>query len=244
MDKKDGFKFRSFSPKYGVIILVTALIISIVFGCSRKEPATLTQEKANIKEKQYDGTIAAVGDSLTAGMGVKIDHSYPALLEAKLHANGYRFKVVNAGVSGETSSGALSRIDWVVASLKPQIVILETGANDGMRGIPLNVLRENLDKLVSRLKQNKIVVILAGMQMFPNLGPKYTRGFQRIYPEIAQKHQVILIPFFLKDVAAVAHLNQADKMHPNPEGYAVIVETIYPYVEEALQAHSKTRASS
>jgi acyl-CoA thioesterase-1 len=178
-----------------------------------------------------------VGDSLTAGLGLPDEsQAYPALLEVKLAAAGYNWRVVNAGVSGETSSGTLSRIEWVISSLQPDIVILETGANDGLRGIDPDVLRANLDAIVTILKKNDIRVVLAGMRMLPNLGPDYIEKFAAVYPEIARKHDILLIPFFLEGVAGEPALNQPDRLHPTAEGYARIVETVYPFVQQAIDA--------
>ena len=183
------------------------------------------------------GVIAAVGDSLTAGLGVDEDLAYPARLERKLRDNGYAYAVINAGVSGETSSGTLSRIQWVVTSLDPDIVILETGANDGLRGIDPRVLESNLDQLITFLKQKNIVVLLAGMKMLPNLGPDYIEAFGRIYPRIAEQHDLVFMPFFLEDVAGDPALNQSDRIHPTAEGYARVVDNIFPHVVRAIERH-------
>lgn len=182
-----------------------------------------------------EGTIVAMGNSLTEGKGVEETMAYPAQLERKLIADGYRFKVVNAGISGETSSGARSRISWVLSTLKPEIVILETGANDGLRGIDPDVLRENLNYLVSRLKQDRVVVLLAGMKMLPNLGLAYTREFEAVYSAIAGDQDVLLIPFFLEGVAGKSKYNQTDGIHPTAEGYRRIVDNIYPYVVQSIE---------
>jgi acyl-CoA thioesterase I len=180
------------------------------------------------------GTIVAVGDSLTAGLGVDENLAYPSLIEKKLAADGHFFKVVNAGISGETSSGTLSRINWVISSLKPDMVILVIGANDGMRGIDSNLLKQNLDQIISTLKEKDIQIIMGGMKMLPNLGPDYVKEFERVYPKIADKHNIPLIPFFLQGVAGEAKLNQPDGIHPTAQGYTVIVDHIYPYVLEAV----------
>ena len=149
--------------------------------------------------------------------------------------------VVNAGVSGETSSGALSRIQWVVASLKPDIVILETGANDGLRGLDPALLQANLNRLLTILKANQIQVVLAGMRMLPNLGPDYIQQFGVIYPQVAQQHRVVFIPFFLEGVAGRSELNQPDKIHPTAQGYSRVVENLYPFVIKAIENWKKTR---
>ena len=172
---------------------------------------SLRSGKPGAADTVYEGTIVAVGDSLTAGLRVDEDQAYPAQLARRLKADGYAFRVVNAGVSGETSSGTLARIQWVMTALKPDIVILETGANDGLRGIDPHLLAGNLDQLLTRLKAAGIQVVLAGMRMLPNLGAEYTRAFARVYPEQAQKHQVLLMPFFLEGVAGEASLSTADK---------------------------------
>ena len=218
--------------------MALAVIAASVFlhGCSEapSKPAAVAPPSP---VPAYDGTIVALGNSLTAGLGVPEDQAYPAQLARRLQADGYNYRVVNAGISGETSSGALARIDWVVASLKPDIVIVETGANDGLRGLDPTLLEANLDQLVSRLVAQKIQVILAGMLMLPNLGPEYTRAFGEIYPRVASNHDLIFIPFFLEGVAGREAFNQADRLHPNADGYARIVETVYPFVVAAIQRH-------
>lgn len=178
-------------------------------------------------------TIVALGDSLTEGYGLDPADAYPAQLERKLHADGHACRVVNAGVSGETSRGALSRINWIL-KLKPQIVILETGANDGLRGIDPRFTRDNIGRIVEILQSHNVRVILAGMAMTRNLGASFTREFAAIYPWIAEKYNLASIPFFLEDVATVPQLNLADGIHPNARGYAKVVENVYPYVVEAL----------
>ncbi|WP_319522910.1 arylesterase [uncultured Desulfosarcina sp.] len=226
--------FKMMGKRIGLLMIGLGLLVA---GCNQ-EPTTQTPAPVvKAPAPAYEGTIVAVGDSLTAGLGVDEDMAYPAQLERRLKVDRYDFRVVNAGVSGETSSGALARIDWVIASLQPDIVILETGANDGLRGLDPDLLLSNLDRLVDRLKSQNIQVILAGMQMLPNLGPDYIRAFADIYPRIADKHGILLIPFFLEGVAGRPELNQDDRMHPTAEGYARIVETVYPTVVTAIQRH-------
>ena len=180
-----------------------------------------------------EGLIVALGDSLTAGQGVAERDAWPAQLERRLRAAGMRWKVVNAGISGETSSGARARLEWVLG-LKPDILVLETGANDGMRGIPPQVLMANLDAMLTILGQRRVVTVLAGMQMLRNLGPAYTTAFARVYPELAQKHGAILIPFILEGVAADPALNQPDGIHPTPAGYQIVTDVVYPRVLDAI----------
>jgi acyl-CoA thioesterase-1 len=214
------------------LILATPIILA---GCDSDSPPPASAPQKSTPAIAYKGTIVAVGDSLTAGLGVMEQEAYPAQLERRLIADGHPYKVVNAGVSGETSSGALSRIQWVIDALKPEIVILETGANDGLRGIDPALLRSNLNRLVTLLKAEEIEVILAGMQMLPNLGPEYTREFGRIYPEVARRYRIILVPFFLEGVAGRNDLNQPDKLHPTAQGYSQVVDTIYPFVLKAIE---------
>ena len=207
-------------------------------SCGREEPAPKPQAAAN-----YEGTIVAVGNSLSAGLGVDEAVAYPAQLAKKLAAGGFRYRVVNAGVSGETSSGTLSRVNWILR-LKPDIVILETGANDGLRGIDPTLTGKNIQEILRVLQGANVRVIVAGMQMVQNLGPEYTAAFRRIYPEAAKKFGVPLIPFFLEGVAGKPALNQADGIHPTAEGYKVVVETVYPYVVEAIREREAGRRSS
>lgn len=188
------------------------------------------------KTPDYEGTIVAVGDSLTEGLGVAEEFAYPALLEKKLRSDGYHYRVINAGVSGETSSGNLARIKWVL-TLKPDIVILVIGANDGFRGIDTELIKSNILTIVRRLKEKKVTVLLGGMQMGQNLGEEYITAFEKNYPLVAREESVGLVPFFLNGVAANPKLNQADGIHPTAEGYRVVVDHILPYVVKAIEAH-------
>jgi acyl-CoA thioesterase-1 len=216
------------------IILALACMF---MACNSDHPAYETGRPATGPATAYEGTIVALGDSLSAGHGVDEDEAYPVLLARKLAAEGYPFEVVNAGVSGETSSGVRERIQWVLSSLKPDIVILETGANDGLRGQDPGLLKKNLEELLAQLKARKIVVVLAGMRMPPNLGIAYTQAFGSVYPQVAEAHDVIFMPFFLESVAGRPRFNQADKLHPNARGYERIVEDLYPYVLKAIKRY-------
>lgn len=170
---------------------------------------------------------------MTEGLGVDPESAYPAQLESRLREAGLNWKVVNSGVSGETSSGALSRLEWIL-KLEPDAVLLVTGANDGLRGLDPDLTRQNLDALVARLREQRIKVMLGGMKAPPNLGADYTEKFESVYPAVAEKHQVPLVPFFLEGVARVPELNNEDGKHPNAEGYAVIVESILEPVKSWL----------
>ena len=177
--------------------------------------------------------IVALGDSLTAGLGLPASAAFPAKLAAALKAKGHAVEVVNAGVSGDTATGGLSRLDWSVPE-GTDAVILELGANDMLRGVDPNVTRRALDETVRRLTERRIAVLLAGMRAIPNLGVDYVRGFETIYPEIAAKYDALLYPFFLDGIAGDARFNQRDGLHPLATGVDVIVAGILPKVEELL----------
>jgi acyl-CoA thioesterase-1 len=217
--------------KFIPVLYFILFLVLFIPGCG-DEPTSLSDPKAPV----YDGIIVAVGDSLTEGLGVAEEFAYPALLEKKLQSGGYPYRVINAGVSGETSSGTLARIQWVL-TLKPDIVILVIGANDGFRGIDPELIKTNILTIVRVLKEKKVTVLLGGMQMVQNLGKEYITAFEKIYPLVAREENVGLIPFFLDGVAANPNLNQADGIHPTAEGYRVAVDHIFPYVIEAIEGH-------
>ena len=179
------------------------------------------------------GVILFYGDSLTAGYGLDDPTvtAFPALIEAKLEAAGNDTRVVNAGLSGETSSGGLRRIDWVLRQ-PVHVFVLELGANDGLRGLPLDLLEANLQKIIDRVraKNPDSHLVLAGMQMPTSMGG-YADEFAQVYPRLAAANDAILIPFLLEGVGGVAEMNQADAIHPNAAGHAVIAETVWPYLQ-------------
>ncbi len=177
--------------------------------------------------------IVALGDSLAAGFGLPDDETFTTQLETALAAAGIDAEVINAGVSGDTTAGGRARLDWVLADT-PDLVIVELGANDGLRGIDPAVTFANLDDILGRLAARDAGVLLAGMLAPPNLGREYGDAFNSVYPRLAEKHGVVLYPFFLDGVAAQPALNQGDGIHPNQAGVAVIVERIMPFVEQAL----------
>lgn len=185
--------------------------------------------------------IVAFGDSLTAGLGVAADETYPAELQRRLDARGLRYRVINAGVSGETTAGGLRRVPWVLRS-KPEIVILELGANDGLRGLRVDETRANLETIIQQLQQSGVLVILAGMKLPPNYGKDYLSGFERLYPELAARYHLPLIPFFLEGVAASNALNQADGIHPTAQGYRMIVEMMLERLQPVLTNARKMKA--
>ncbi|HVC56215.1 MAG TPA: arylesterase [Stellaceae bacterium] len=181
--------------------------------------------------------VLAFGDSLTAGLGLPEDEAFPARLEARLKAEGILVHVVNAGVSGDTTTDGLARLDWALAD-KPAVVILELGANDMLRGIDPKIVRANLDAMIAKVQAKGAKVLLLGMRAPANWGPDYQRRFDRVYPELAQAHGVRLYPFFLEGVAMDPTLNQPDGLHPNERGVAALVARIAPYVAQLIGGRS------
>ena len=225
---------QPFFQRLAAVVFMLALAL---LGCQQQDTPRQQAPASDDSRETVppdEGTIVAMGNSLTAGLGVAEEQAYPAQLEALLRSNGYRFRVVNAGISGETSSGALSRTKWTL-TLKPDIVILETGANDGLRGVSPDVIRQNISAIVQQFQQQNIVVILAEMRMVQNLGDTYTMAFANVYQTIAQTPGLIFMPFFLDGVGGNPDLNQTDGIHPTAEGYRRIVARLYPYVKTAIE---------
>jgi acyl-CoA thioesterase-1 len=177
--------------------------------------------------------VVFLGDSLTAGYGLEGDQAYPILVGESLEKAGHPVRVVNAGVSGDTTAGGLARLDWLL-SQKPDVVVVGLGGNDGLRGLPLEAVEKNLREIVRRVKASGARVLLLGMQMPPNYGPEYAKGFAEIYPRIAKEMDVPLVPFLLEGVGGVARLNQADGIHPTAEGQVKVAATVTPYLERML----------
>ena len=177
--------------------------------------------------------IVAFGDSLTAGLGLTAAESYPSILQKKLDADGYRYEVVNAGVSGDTSAGGLRRIDWALEG-DVRFVILELGANDILRGLPVAEMKKNLGEIIERAKRRGALVLLAGMYAPTNAGSDYQREIHEAFQSLAREHEVTLIPFFLDRVAGIESLNQADGIHPNAEGSRIVAETVYEALRPLL----------
>ena len=178
--------------------------------------------------------IVALGDSLTAGLGVTADEAYPALLQARLERDGLHYRVVNAGVSGDTTAGARRRVDWVLRA-RPAVVVVALGANDGLRGLPVTAMRDNLAAIVTRLRAGGARVLLAGMRLPPNYGAAYTREFAEAFPSVAHRASVPLLPFLLEGVAGVPALNQADGIHPNAAGQRVVADNVWRALQPLLQ---------
>ena len=178
-------------------------------------------------------TIVVFGDSLVAGYGLGPGEAFPEQLAARLTEAGHAVEIINAGVSGDTTTGGLSRLDWSIGA-EADAVILELGANDALRGISPEITRKNLAEMLERLKKRNLPVVLAGMLAPPNMGPEYGAKFNAIYGDLAKKYDTLIYPFFLDGVAAVPELNQADGIHPTKEGIALIVERFFPIAEKLI----------
>ena len=177
--------------------------------------------------------IVAFGDSLTAGLGVAPDEAWPALIEARLRREGHPYRIVNAGVSGDTTAGGVRRVDWVLRN-RPEVAVVALGANDGLRGLSTDAMRVNLATIVERLRSGGARVLVAGMEVPPNYGAAYSRAFRAVFPEVARQTGVALMPFLLDGVAADPRLNQPDGIHPNPTGHRAIAERVWPHLVALL----------
>ncbi len=177
-----------------------------------------------------------LGDSLTAGLGLRQDEAYPALLQHRVDEAGLDYEVVNAGVSGDTSAGGLSRLDWALDG-DVRVLVVALGGNDGLRGLPPSELSANLSAIIERAQARKIRVVLAGMEAPPNFGPDYTRAFHDVYPTLARQFHVPLIPFLLQGVAGSDVLNQADGIHPTAPGARVVADNVWAVVGPILGTH-------
>ncbi len=212
---------------------VKAVVIALMLTIA----CVLAAVPARAQDKPVN--IVVLGDSLSAGFGLGGEASFPARLSAALKAKGVAVNIANAGVSGDTASGGLERLDWSVPE-GTEAVILELGANDMLRGIEPDVTRRALDQIITKLKARNIAVLLCGMRAAPNMGAAYTKGYDAIFPALASTHQVVFYPFFLDGVAADNTLNQRDGLHPNAAGVDAIVKRILPKVEELI---ARVRAS-
>jgi acyl-CoA thioesterase-1 len=176
-----------------------------------------------------------LGDSLTAGLGLPAEESIPALLQERLDEEDLEFEVVNAGVSGDTSAGGLSRLDWSLEG-DVRVLVIELGGNDGLRGLPVATLRQNLATIITRAKQRGVTVLLTGMEAPPNYGAAYTTEFRQVFRDLAREHEVAFFPFFLDGVAGDPALNQRDGIHPNPEGARIIERKLWASLEPLLDS--------
>ena len=199
------------------------------------EESELVDEKDNTKS----GTIIFFGDSLTAGYQLDIQEAFPARIQEIIDSLQLNYTVVNAGLSGETTTGGLNRINWIL-NQKADVFILELGANDGLRGIPLSETRQNLQAMIDTVKSKnaRTEIILAGMQIPPNLGQDYTAEFQKIFTDLATENEIPLIPFLLEGVAGIPELNLADGIHPTPEGHRIVAANVWEVLEPVIRTNN------
>lgn len=229
------------SKFYPNVFFILTLVILASFGCRRsgpeKEPALDSKQGPKavpvFKDRDDRPVIVAFGDSLTAGRGVDPGRNYPSKLQAKLDAQGYRYRVVNAGVSGETSSQGRDRVE-ALEYPHLAIAIVELGANDGLRGLPVENIRRNLAAIIRRFQSMGAKVILAGMEVPPNYGPQYADSFRNIFKSVARETHASLVPFFLEGVGGHPDLNQDDGIHPTAPGYDIVVENVWRVLEPLL----------
>ena len=242
---------NSMSPKmYRILstpilktLTFSALFLVLIFGivsCNNSSTDSTPTKQEEVTNKPADSsgktkTILFFGNSLTAGYGVEPAEAYPALVQDKIDSLDLKYKVVNAGVSGETTAGGNSRIDWILKQ-PMDIFVLELGANDGLRGIPLATTEQNLQSIIDKVRAAypEVTIILEGMQIPPNMGHEYTTGFKDIYPRLAKENKIELIPFLLKDVAGNPKLNQQDGIHPTAEGHKILAETVWEVLRYEL----------
>jgi acyl-CoA thioesterase-1 len=226
----------------GLPVLVCALVLA---GCSDRAarepaaepgtaPAAAAPGAASDPDRLPDRPrIVAYGDSLTAGLGLVEQEAYPAVLQRRIDEAGYEFEVVNAGLSGDTSAGAVRRLDWALDG-DVRVLIVAFGGNDGLRGLPVAQMKENLKEIITRARERNIVVILAGMEAPPNFGQEYATAFRQAFRDVAREERVLFIPFLLNNVAGRSELNQPDGIHPNRRGAEVVAENVWTVLSPLL----------
>ena len=219
-------------------------LVASLFGCDQpgREPRESTPPPSPTADRP---SVVFLGTSLTAGLGLEPEQAFPALIQQKIDSSGLALRVVNAGVSGETSAGARRRVDWLLRE-PVAVLVLETGANDGLRGLPPDSLRANIQAVFDRAKaiSHPPRLVLVGMRVPPNYGRAYTDRFHAVYPELARKNGAELVPFLLEGVGGVPGLNQADGIHPTAEGQRVMAETVWKVLEQVLREARKTERAA
>ena len=222
--------------------LLIVCFISVFFlsscGNAEKKEKDSSEETSSQKttSNEDDNVILFFGNSLTAGYGLDTNEAFPALIQQKIDSLGWSYKVVNAGLSGETTASGKNRLDWVL-NQNVEVFVLELGANDGLRGIPIGETRKNLQEIIDLVREKNpgAEIILAGMQIPPNMGPEYTSEFRSIFPELAEKNDIHLIPFLLEDVAGIPDLNQDDGIHPTAEGQKVVTKNVWEVLQPVIK---------
>ena len=218
-----------------ICLFVFATVIS---ACGNNNSSTTVNETKTAAPAANDSlkTILFFGNSLTAGYGLDLSEAFPALIQLKIDSLQLHYKVINAGLSGETSSGGLARIDWLQKQ-QVDVFVLELGANDGLRGIPLTETRKNLQAIIERVKQKNpaVAIVLAGMQVPPNMGKEYATTFITMYKELGQQNKIILMPFLLEGVGGNPELNQQDGIHPTAAGHKIVAGNLWEYLKPVVQ---------
>lgn len=223
------------SRKAFCILLISISAVVAACGVQRAEQVDVDSKPLVIpKNISTSPKIIAFGDSLTAGFGLEENQSYPYLLQQKLKSEGFDYEVINAGVSGDTSLGGLERIDWTLETENAQVLILELGANDLLRGAPPAKMKQNLDRIIEKAKAKKVKILLVGMIAPPSMGADYQRDFSDAFPDLAEKHKIAYLPFLLDGIALKKELNQADGIHPNAEGTRMMMENVYTELQPLL----------
>lgn len=230
-----------------LIKFLLPMVFLFLSSCAEPEPEVSNssgEDEPEAPAKTEQKTILFFGNSLTAGMGLEPEESFPALIQDKIDSLGLKYEVINAGLSGETTAAGKNRISWVL-SQAVDVFVLELGANDGLRGIPLRETRNNLQAIIDtvRKKSPDAEIVLAGMQIPPNMGPDYTTKFRKIYPQLAQANDIHLIPFLLEGVAGKPELNQPDGIHPTAEGQRIVAANVWAQLEEIIRTNEPEKES-
>jgi acyl-CoA thioesterase I len=215
-------------------------LAAIAIGCEGAKDEVASTPDSSAVRKQ---SVLFLGTSLTAGYGIDPDQAYPALIQSKIDSSGLPYRVINAGVSGETSAGALRRVDWLLQQ-PLAVLVVETGANDGLRGLPTDSLKANLHAILKRAKelQPSVKLVLIGMRIPPNYGRTYSQSFEAIYPELAREFGATLVPFLLDGVGGISSLNQPDGVHPTAQGQRKMAETVWRVLEPVLRKTTESEA--
>ena len=238
-----GFTTAHMRTRSLIVVAICAIVgtwVSFACGVERESsppraeasrPATVPVDPTTPPARPK---IVALGDSLTAGYGLLESQSYPAILQERLNAEGYKFEVVNAGVSGDTTAGGLRRLDWALEGGDVRVLIVALGGNDGLRGLSVDEMKKNLTAIITRAREKNVVVILAGMEAPPNYGQEYATAFRSAFRDIAARERVLVIPFLLDRVAGQSQLNQGDGIHPNEQGSRIVAETVWSVLRPLL----------
>jgi acyl-CoA thioesterase-1 len=233
---------RRYSRLPGPLAVCLLIGFSASIGCGTAKPGNeaaaqrapqASEEPPASRTDDERPKIVFLGDSLTAGLGLLETESYPSFIQAKIDQEGFQYEVVNAGVSGDTSAGGLRRLDWALQE-DVRVLIVALGANDGLRGLSVAEMKHNLGQIIETARAKNVVVILAGMEAPPNYGAEYATAFRQAYRELAQQYKVLFVPFLLDKVAGQAGLNQADGIHPNPRGAAIVADTVWNVLKPLL----------